>query len=68
MNMGSEWKALGVKVSQHTQQFHNDAMATNAEHLRVEYDALPRRSRRAKFAIALGTLVSIGIVAFLIAL
>ena len=68
MNLGSEWQALGTRVAQRTPQFHNDAMAANAEHLRVEYEAMPRRSRRAKFAIALGTLVSIGVLAFLIAL
>lgn len=68
MSLGSEWQALGVRVAQGTQQFHNDAMAAGAEHMRVEYDALPRRSRRAKIGIALGTIGLIGVLAFLIAL
>jgi hypothetical protein len=68
MSLGSEWQALGVRVAQQTQQFHNDVMDANAEHLRVEYDAMPRRSRRAKVAIASGTILLIGLIAFLVAL
>jgi hypothetical protein len=68
MSLGSEWQALGVRTAQQTQQFHNEVLAANAEHLRVEYDAMPRRSRRAKFAIGTGTVLLIGFLAFLIAL
>jgi hypothetical protein len=68
MSLGSEWQALGVRVAQQTQQFHNDALDAGAEHMRVEYDALPRRSRRAKLAIALGTVLLIALLAVLVAL
>jgi hypothetical protein len=68
MSLGSEWQALGVRTAQQTAQFHNEAMAANAEHLRVEYDAMPRRSLRAKIAIATGTVLLIGLLAFLVAL
>jgi len=68
MSLGSEWQALGVRTAQQTQQFHNEVMAADAEHLRVEYDALPRRSLRAKIGIALATVALIGLIAFLIAL
>ncbi len=68
MNMGSEWQALGVRVAQRTQQFHNDAMAADAEHLRVEYEAMPRRSRQAKVLIAIGTILLVAVLGVLIAL
>jgi hypothetical protein len=68
MSLGSEWQALGVRTAQQTQQFHNEVLAANAEHLRVEYDAMPRRSRRAKVLIAIGTVLLIGVLAVLVAL
>ncbi|MGB8861561.1 MAG: hypothetical protein WCC60_20060 [Ilumatobacteraceae bacterium] len=68
MNLGSEAQALEMRMVQQTQQFHNEVMSADAEHLRVGYDAVPRRSRRAKLAIAAGTLFVLTTLGVLIAL
>lgn len=67
-NLGSEWQGLGMRGSQQSQQFHDEAMKAGAEHLRVGYAAAPRRSHDARLTIAVATVISIAVIAVAIAL
>lgn len=59
---GSELQALGMRASEQTQQFHDQAMTAGGEALRVSYDALPRRSRRSQaIIVAVAVAIVVGI-------
>jgi hypothetical protein len=59
---------MGILTAADTQRFHDEAMAAGAESMRVQYDAVPRRSTKAKLAIAACTLLTIVGIGVLIAL
>lgn len=66
-DFGSEWQGLGMRASEQTQQFHDAAMKTGAEHLRVGYDAVVRHRRRRRVGMAAGGVIILAILVVLIA-
>ena len=59
---------MGILTAADTQRFHDEAMAAGAESMRAQYDAVLRRSTRAKLVIAACTLFAIVGIGVLIAL
>jgi hypothetical protein len=59
---------MGILTAADTQRFHDEAMAAGAESMRVQYEAVPRRSKKAKLAIGACTLFAIVGIGVLIAL
>ncbi|MDO9175253.1 MAG: hypothetical protein Q7V62_10645 [Actinomycetota bacterium] len=59
---GSELGNLGAASSAQAQQFHDAAMRSGAEHLRVSYDALPHHSHRRRLVAAAAVLAFLAVV------
>lgn len=61
-------EGVGIIAAAGAQRLHDEAMAAGAESMRVQYEAVPRRSAKAKLAIAACTLLAIVGIGVLIAL